>query len=98
MILFPAAVSSMAGTPIPVDDYGIDVCLAGLQKAFALPAGLAVAAVSERAIERARGIENRNRCVQHNHVTIFASCWLDRCNTVREYRWPVRHRHTGAAI
>jgi aspartate aminotransferase-like enzyme len=53
------AVSSMAGAPTPVDAYGIDVCLAGLQKAFALPAGLAVASVSERALERAKTIEHR---------------------------------------
>jgi aspartate aminotransferase-like enzyme len=53
------AVSSMAGTRTPVDAYGIDVCLAGLQKAFALPAGLSVAAVSARALERAKEIEHR---------------------------------------
>jgi aspartate aminotransferase-like enzyme len=53
------AVSSMAGSPIDVDGYGIDVCLAGLQKAFSLPAGLAVASVSERALDRARKIPNR---------------------------------------
>jgi len=53
------SVSSMAGAPTPVDDLGIDVCLAGLQKAFSLPAGLAVASVSKRAIERARTIANR---------------------------------------
>lgn len=53
------AVSSMAGAPVPVDSHGIDVCLAGLQKAFALPAGLTVASISERALERARLIEHR---------------------------------------
>jgi aspartate aminotransferase-like enzyme len=53
------AVSSMAGTRIPVDEWRIDVCLAGLQKAFALPPGLAVASVSSRAIEKARSIEHR---------------------------------------
>ncbi len=53
------AVSSMAGVPTPVDALGIDVCLAGLQKAFALPAGLTVASVSARALERARRIEHR---------------------------------------
>jgi aspartate aminotransferase-like enzyme len=53
------AVSSMAGVRIPVDELGIDVCLAGVQKAFALPAGLAVASVSERAIERARSVPHR---------------------------------------
>jgi aspartate aminotransferase-like enzyme len=53
------AVSSMAGAKLDVDRLGIDVCLAGLQKAFSLPAGLAVATVSERALEKARTIENR---------------------------------------
>ncbi len=53
------AVSSMAGTRIPVDEWRIDVCLAGLQKAFALPAGLTVAAVSSRALEKAKTIKNR---------------------------------------
>jgi len=53
------AVSSMAGTPIDVDALGIDVCLAGLQKAFSLPAGLAVASVSDRALEKAKTVEQR---------------------------------------
>jgi aspartate aminotransferase-like enzyme len=53
------AVSSMAGTRIAVDELGIDVCLAGLQKAFSLPAGLTVASVSGRALDKARSIPNR---------------------------------------
>jgi aspartate aminotransferase-like enzyme len=53
------AVSSMAGAPIEVDKWGIDVCLAGLQKAFSLPAGLAVGSVSQAALDKAATIENR---------------------------------------
>ena len=53
------AVSSMAGVRIPVDEWRIDVCLAGLQKAFSLPAGLTVAAVSSRALEKAKTVKNR---------------------------------------
>ena len=53
------AVSSMAGTRIPVDEWRIDVCLAGLQKAFALPAGLTVASVSSRALAKAATIPGR---------------------------------------
>ncbi len=53
------AVSSMAGSRIDVDAYGIDVCLAGLQKAFSLPAGLAVASVSAKALEKARTVPDR---------------------------------------
>jgi len=52
-------VSSLAGAPVEVDQLGIDVCLAGLQKALALPPGLAVASVSERAMEKAAGVANR---------------------------------------
>jgi len=37
------AVSGMAGAKIKVDDWGIDMCLAGVQKAFGLPSGLTVA-------------------------------------------------------
>jgi aspartate aminotransferase-like enzyme len=53
------AVSSMAGVRIPVAEWGIDVCLAGLQKAFALPAGLTVAAVSARVLDKAKTVKNR---------------------------------------
>jgi aspartate aminotransferase-like enzyme len=53
------AVSSMAGCRIPVDEWRIDVCLAGLQKAFALPAGLTVAAVSQRVLLKAKTIKDR---------------------------------------
>ena len=52
-------VSSFSTEPIPMDDLGIDVLLTGSQKALALPPGLAVFAVSERALDRARTIEGR---------------------------------------
>ena len=53
------AVSSMAGTDIKVDDWNLDVVLAGTQKAFALPPGLCVVTVSERALEKSLSVENR---------------------------------------
>ena len=59
VIFMVDAVSSMAGVRIPVDEYGIDLCLAGLQKAFALPAGLAVAAVSDKALAKAARVDHR---------------------------------------
>ncbi len=52
------AVSCMAGAKIPFDEWGLDVCLAGVQKCFALPPGLTVCAVSERARQRALEVEN----------------------------------------
>lgn len=54
------AVSGMAGTEIRVDDWGIDMCLAGVQKAFALPAGLTVASVSDDLLKRAEEVESKS--------------------------------------
>ncbi|MCK5477024.1 MAG: alanine--glyoxylate aminotransferase family protein [Candidatus Aenigmarchaeota archaeon] len=53
------AVSSMGGTKIEVDKLGIDICLASVQKAMALPSGLSVASVSQKAYERAKTIDSR---------------------------------------
>jgi len=53
------AVSSLAGVKIEVDSLGIDVCLAGVQKCLALPPGLTVFTVSERALERAKEVDCR---------------------------------------
>ncbi len=53
------AVSSLSGMKIEVDKLGIDMCLASTQKALAIPPGLAVCTVSERAYERAKTIEGR---------------------------------------
>jgi aspartate aminotransferase-like enzyme len=52
-------VSSMSALKIPVDELGIDCCIFGVQKALALPPGLAVFTASEKALARARGVEGR---------------------------------------
>jgi aspartate aminotransferase-like enzyme len=52
-------VSSMSALNIPLDELGIDCCIFGVQKAFALPPGLAVFTANQRALERAKGIEGR---------------------------------------
>ena len=52
-------VSSFSVVPIPKDDWGIDVILTGSQKALAMPPGLALFSVSERAFMRAEQIEGR---------------------------------------
>ncbi|MFX1314712.1 MAG: pyridoxal-phosphate-dependent aminotransferase family protein [Promethearchaeota archaeon] len=53
------ATSSMAGIKVDVDKLGIDVCLASVQKCFALPPGLAVCSVSDAAFEKANQVKNR---------------------------------------
>ena len=58
-LYFVDSVSGFLGTELRVDDWGIDVALTSSQKAFALPPGIAFAAVSDRLLERAKTIENR---------------------------------------
>jgi aspartate aminotransferase-like enzyme len=53
------AVSSLTALPINFDELGIDVLLAGTQKAFALPPGLAVFTCSPAALARAATIKDR---------------------------------------
>jgi predicted phosphoserine aminotransferase len=53
------AVSSAGGVSIPFDAWGLDVLLTSSQKCFALPPGLSFAAVSDRALERAREVPER---------------------------------------
>ncbi len=52
-------VSSMSAVPLDPQELGTDVCLAGVQKAFGLPPGLAVFAVARRALEKAKNTPNR---------------------------------------
>ncbi|HEY0783880.1 MAG TPA: alanine--glyoxylate aminotransferase family protein [Thermoanaerobaculia bacterium] len=52
-------VSSMAGARIETDEWGLDVALAGTQKAFALPPGLALFTLSDRAAEQAKNVPHR---------------------------------------
>lgn len=59
VVVLVDAVSGMGGIQIEFDAWDIDVCLAGVQKCFALPPGLTVCAVSERMMARARQVPNR---------------------------------------
>lgn len=53
------AVSSMSAVPLKFDELGIDVLLAGTQKAFALPPGLAVFVCSPAALAKATTAKDR---------------------------------------
>lgn len=59
IIILVDAVSSAGGVPIESDAWGLDVVLTSSQKCFALPPGLAFAAVSDRALDRARSVPHR---------------------------------------
>jgi aspartate aminotransferase-like enzyme len=53
------AVSSMTAVPLKFDELGLDVLLAGTQKAFALPPGLAVFVCSPSALAKAATMKGR---------------------------------------
>lgn len=58
-LLLVDAVSSLAGAPLETDDWGLDLVLAGSQKALAAPPGLTVFTASERVFERAAEVPHR---------------------------------------
>jgi predicted phosphoserine aminotransferase len=58
-LLLVDTVSGVLGTELRVDEWGIDIALTSSQKAFALPPGIAFAAVSDRVLARAEQIEHR---------------------------------------
>jgi len=49
-LLFVDCVSSLASMDFRMDEWGVDVAVAGSQKGFMLPAGLAITGVSQKAI------------------------------------------------
>jgi len=53
------AVTSLAGSPVEPDRWGLDFTFTGSQKALALPPGLALGVASERLLERAKTLPGR---------------------------------------
>jgi aspartate aminotransferase-like enzyme len=59
VLLITDTVSSFSTVPTPFDALGLDVMLLGVQKAMALPPGLALFACSDAAFERAATMKDR---------------------------------------
>jgi aspartate aminotransferase-like enzyme len=59
VLVFVDAVSAMVGMPMKFDELGWDIVLASVQKAFGIPPGLAVAAISKRALEKSKTVPGR---------------------------------------
>jgi predicted phosphoserine aminotransferase len=53
------AVSSLGGTKIEMDAWGIDFLLTSSQKCFALPPGMSFAGANDRAMKKAESVSNR---------------------------------------
>jgi len=52
------AVTSLGGTPVKVDEWGVDAIYSGTQKCLSAPPGLSPVSFSERALERVRDREH----------------------------------------
>jgi aspartate aminotransferase-like enzyme len=61
VLLLVDAVTSLAGSPVEPDRWGLDFTFTGSQKALALPPGLALGVGSERMRERARTLPARGQ-------------------------------------
>jgi aspartate aminotransferase-like enzyme len=59
VLLLVDGVSSIGGSPVESDKWGLDFALTGSQKALGCPPGLALAAASERMVERAKRMPER---------------------------------------
>jgi aspartate aminotransferase-like enzyme len=59
VLLMVDAVSSLAGAEIRMDDWGLDVVLAGTQKCLALPPGLCAVGVSQAAMDRSAEVKSK---------------------------------------
>jgi len=59
VVLLVDCVSSIGGSPVETDSWGLDFVFTGSQHALALPPGLAFGAASERMVDRARKMPER---------------------------------------
>ncbi len=59
LLLLVDGVSALGAVPVSVDQLGIDVLVAGVQKALAVPPGLALFSVSAAALRRAETVQCR---------------------------------------
>jgi aspartate aminotransferase-like enzyme len=71
-LIFADAVTAVAGTKVETDAWGLDVVLTGSQKAFALPPGLALFAMSERTLAAAKKKKFRGLYLDLVDIDAFA--------------------------
>jgi predicted phosphoserine aminotransferase len=59
VLLFVDAVSSLMGDRIDIEKLGIDVCFTSSQKCFALPPGLAIGIINDKALKKAETVSGK---------------------------------------
>jgi len=72
-LVFADCVTSLAGTKVETDDWGLDAAITGSQKAFALPPGLALFSVSGRAMAAAKKKKFRGLYLDLVDIEAFAA-------------------------
>ena len=72
LLIIVDAVSGLAGHTLNMDEWGIDVCIAGSQKCIAAPPGLSMVAVNSKALEKSKQIPKISR---HSDVSLNIE-WL----------------------
>jgi aspartate aminotransferase-like enzyme len=73
-ILIVDGITSVGAIPVKVDEWGIDCCITGSQKALMLPPGLAFVSVSDRAWER---IESGKAPMLYNDLKAYKKSLLE---------------------
>ncbi|MCW4050673.1 MAG: alanine--glyoxylate aminotransferase family protein [Candidatus Bathyarchaeota archaeon] len=58
-MVFVDAVSSMGGTELKADEWGIDICFSSSQKCFGVPPGIGIGSVSQRALDVSSTMKNK---------------------------------------
>jgi len=74
------AVSSLGGAKIEVDKRGVDICITSSQKCLALPPGLSLCSISEKALEAAKKVKFRG--------TYFDLLQIYNCIQKKDYQYP----------
>ena len=86
-LLVVDTVTSLAGTPVDVDAWGVDVCYSGTQKCLSVPPGLAPITFGERALRRAR---ERPTPVQSWYLDVnMISAYLDSATRAYHHTAPI---------
>lgn len=76
LLLMLDAVTSLAGVPVKLDEWGVDACYSGTQKCLSCPPGLSPVSFSDRAVQR---IQSREKPVQswYLDMNMVANYWTD---------------------
>jgi aspartate aminotransferase-like enzyme len=75
ILLIVDAVSSLGGTEVKTDKWGVDICLGASQKCFSAPPGIAFLSLSQKALDI---IDNRKQIPTfYSDLKVWKNSWID---------------------